>query len=411
MRTFALLGATLAALAAGSTAAADAALWTPPRAATNAGSAYQPVATVGGGGRLAIAWVRRIHSVNRAEVREGTPARGLTSATTVVDSSQHLVSDPTLAFLDHRGSLAFAWRRFLDGNHRIRGLVVSPGLRARSAETLTGVGESAYSPTFIHSPKSLETVALSWSRRTRSELSNLSTSGYARPVTVAAAPIVAVQVAYDGAGAQVAVWSDGADILEAERPAGALAFGPPRIVVTVANATVVTTSMPNGAVAAIWASGGILTAAVRPPGGQFTPPVEIAAVAGTVRDLTATANAAGEILVVYRDVARGALTGAVDLLRLAPDGAPLGPVAALAPSRVRSAATLAADGTSGAFAGWTIGGVVHAVRIAPGGILGRVHTFAESSDGSAAPRLVGMPSSGAVATWVSGGRIVYSVDR
>ncbi|HEY5199036.1 MAG TPA: hypothetical protein VIJ51_18600 [Solirubrobacteraceae bacterium] len=390
--------------------AAGASQWSATRTATSAGNSFEPVATVGGGNRLAIGWVRQLGGQNRTEIREGTPAGGLRSAALVLDSSAHLVDSPALAFLDHRGTLAVAWRRYLDGNHRIRGSIVSPSLTAGPTAGLSGGGESAYSPTFIHSPASFETVALGWSRRTISQLANVTTAGFASPAILPGAPIFGRVAAYDGAGTQVAVSTNGAEILDSERPAGAAAFAPAKPIAAAPNAEQLTSaSTPSGSVVAVWSQDGTLMASVRPAGGVFPAPVAIAPAGEDPRDITVTANSANEILVAYLPSVGGAPTGALRILRLGPGGAPVGAPITLASASVRSAPTLATD-TSAAFVGWSSGGVVHVVRISPGGIVGTVRSLAGRIVGGA-PTLAGMPSFGAVATWASNGRIVYSVYR
>ncbi len=392
-------------------ASAPAAQWSPTATATVAGNSFEPVASVGGGNRLAIAWVRQLAGRKRTELREGTPSKGLLGPALVLDSSTHLVDSPALAFLDHRGTLAVAWRRYLAGNHRIRGAIVSPALRPGPTAALSAGGESAYSPTFIHSPASFETVALGWSRRTFSQLADVTTTGFASPATLPGAPIFGPVAAYDGAGTQVAVSSDAKQILDTERPAGASGFGSSTAVAPAPGAgALISTSTPSGAVAAVWSTGGSLTAAVRPRGGVFGSPVEIAPAGEHPRGVGITADSANEILVAYLpSLANGAPSGALRVLRLGPTGAPLAGAITLASAGVSSAPTLATD-TSGAFVGWSAAGVVHVIRIAPGGILGRVQTLPGHIQGGA-PSLTGMPSFGAVATWSANGRIVYSVYR
>jgi len=391
-------------------AAAGASQWSPTRAATIAGASFEPVATVGGGNRLAIGWIRELHGVNRAEIREGTPAKGLQGASLVLDSQAHIVEDPTLAFLDHRGTLAVAWRRYLDGNDRIRGVIVSPSFKAGPTQALSGGGESGYSPTFIHSPASFETVALGWSRRTFSQLANVTTTGFSSPARLPGAPIFGPVAAYDGAGTQVSVSSNGQQILDTERPAGASGFGSPTVVAAAPSAEQLTsTSTPSGSVVAIFSVDGALMAAVRPQGGVFAAPTVIAPASEDPRNIAVTADSANEILVAYLPSVGGTVTGALRVLRLGPTGAPLGAAITLATASVHSPPSVATD-TSGAFVGWSSGGAVHVVRIAPGAIVGPVRTLA-ARIAEGAPSLTGMPSFGAVATWVSGGRIVYSVYR
>jgi hypothetical protein len=402
------IGAALAILLAGPSAA-GAARWSATRAATSAGSSFEPVATVGGGDRLAIGWIRALHGVNRAEIREGTPARGLQGPSLVLDSQAHVVEDPALAFLDHRGTLAVAWRRYLAGNDRIRGVIVSPSLRPGPTQALSGGGESGYSPTFIHSPASFETVALGWSRRTFSQLANVSTTGFASPARLPGAPIFGAVAAYDGAGTQVSVWSNGQQVLDTERPAGAPGFGASTVVAAAADAEqLVSASTPTGSVVAVFSVDGVLMAAVRPQGGVFGAPIAIAPASEDARNVAVTADSANEILVAYLPSVGGTVTGALRVLRLGPSGAPLGAAITLATASVHSPPSVATD-TSGAFVGWSSGGAVHVVRIAPGAIVGPVRTLTGPIASGAAPDLTGQPSFGAVATWVSGGRIVYSV--
>jgi hypothetical protein len=396
----------------GQPSVAGAGQWSPPRTATSAGSSFGSVATVGGGDRLAIGWVRQLDGRNRAEIREGTPSRGLSGPALVLDSSANLVDSPALAFLDHRGTLAVAWRRYFEGNHRIRGVIVSPTMKIGPTQALSGGGQSAYSPTFIHSPASFETVALGWSRRTISQLANVTTAGFQNPAVLPGAPIFGPVASYDGTGAEVSVSisADRQQILDTERPAGAATFGPSTPVASAADAEqLASSSTPAGSVVAVWSSGGALFAAVRPQGGVFAPAVEIAPASEDARDFALTADSANEIVVAYLPALDGLPTGALRFLRLGPTGAPVGTPITLASSGVHSAPTLATD-NSATFVGWSAGGVVHVVRIAAGGILGTVRSLAGRTNDSS-PSLTGMPSSGAVATWTSKGQIVYSVYR
>ncbi|HWH11570.1 MAG TPA: hypothetical protein VG165_10625 [Solirubrobacteraceae bacterium] len=412
--------AALAALAAGFPAAvvlgapacAGASQWSATRTATGAGSSSQPVASVGGGDRLAIGWIRRLGGLNRAELREGTPAGGLRGPALVLDAQTHLVDSPALAFLDHRGTLAVAWRRYLDGNHRIRGAIVSPAGRAGPVATLSGAGESAYSPTFIHSPASFETVALGWSRRTFSQLANVTTAGFASPLMLPGAPIFGAVAAFDGAGTEVAAPSNGQQILDTERPAGAASFSQPTVIAskpTDAGAGPAIASTPNGSVVAVWAQGTALMAAVRPQGGVFAAPVQIAPAGREPRFVVVTADSANEILVAYLLPSANLPSGSLEVLRLGPTGRPLAPAITLAATSVSSPPSVATD-NSGAFVGWSSGTAVHVIRIAPGGILGPVRTLPGPIEFDSLS-LTGMPSFGAVATWVSHDRIVYSVYR
>ena len=159
-----------------------------------------------------------------------------------------------------------------------------------------------------------------------------------------------------------------------------------------------------------WSVDGTLMSAVRPQGGVFGMPIAIAPAGEDPRDVAVTADSANEILVAYLPSVGGATTGALHVLRLGPGGAPIGAAITLAATSVRSPPTVATD-TSGAFVGWSSGGAVHVVRIAPGAIVGPVRTLSGRIASGAAPELTGMPSFGAVATWVSGGRIDYSVYR
>jgi hypothetical protein len=404
----AMSSSALAVLGAASPAGASG--WGPTRTATSAGLASQPVASVGGGDRLAIAWIRQLHGQNRTEVREGTPAGGLRGPALVLDSSAHLVEEPALAFLDHRGTLAVAWRRYLDGNHRVRGVIVSPAMKAGPTAALSGGGESAYSPTFIHSPSSFETVALGWSRRTFSQLANVSSTGFASPVTLPGAPIFGPVAAFDGAGTEVAVSSDGQQISDTERRAGAAGFGPSTVIAPAPDSEApVTASLADGSVVAVWSEDGALIASVRPQDGVFGAPVEIAPSSEEPRDVAVTGDSANEIVVAYLPSVRGLPTGALRVLRLGPTGVLLAPAITLASTGVSGAPSLASD-DSAAFVGWSAGGAVRVLRIAPGGILGTVRTLPGRIEYDSLT-LAGMPSFGAVATWVSGNRIDYSVYR
>ena len=217
-----------------------------------------------------------------------------------------------------------------------------------------------------------------------------------------------------------------------------------------------------GEVVAAWTQGGRLLIAVAPPGGAFGAPVELAP-SGSPRQPMVAAGADGRVLVAWLAAASGRT--AVEAASRAPDGTfgatiPLvapdarAPVLAAAsngelllayldasgPTRAghvgtdrascgcsacgrtarRSAGRCASAGPSERTIGaglavkpsgtqvvWPTTSSVRARRVAPGGRRGRVFVLSSLGvDGAAVPAVAGGVAGGAVAAWVSRGRVV-----
>jgi hypothetical protein len=405
--------------AALTTPSVAAAAWTPPAAATRAGQAFGPAVAVGVRKQLTVAWVRTLHGRQRVELRRGTVDGGLRGPALVLDRSTHFVQAPVLIPVGGDGAVAVAWLRYTPqtgsnrGNHRLRGVIIAADGSMGPVRNLSGGGESAYDPSFAAGGDGR--VVLAWSRRTFSQVADVTADGFDAVVRLGGAPIFGPFVAIDGMGAEVAarfLTTPGSQIFEADRPPGATAFGPDRVAAAaVSGRDIRVVGLRSGAVIATWTqTGGAIMAALRPPGGAFGPPVQVIEESERPRDVTVSDDAAGEILVAYRRGAPGEGHGVLRFVRLTADGASVGARRDITLDGGTSAPVLAADGTSGAFFGWSVRGLLRVRRFAPGGIGGTTVTLGRSDD-RLAPALAGKRTMGAVVAWISGGRIMVSATR
>jgi hypothetical protein len=338
--------------------------------ATVAGISSSPSVSVDARGRLAMGWVRTLGRERRAEVRHGTLRGGVRSRAIVLDRSTHNVDTVAVAFTPD-GVLAAAWRRYLDGAQRVRGATVSTDGSTSGPFELTPDGRrSAYRD-----------------------------------------------------GTTVVAWTERGRVLAAQAPAG-LPFGPaaqlsgagfsraPQLTVT-----------RDGDVVAAWLSnagqGNAVDIAVRPPAGAFGAATQVVGPAQSAFGARLAATSAGEVLLAWINTnAPNGFTGergTVRLQRLGADERPVGPRIQLSPDGIRaSAPVLVHDGAGSALAGWagsrSGGGAVQVRRIVPGGILGPVRTLSRGGVGTSTPALAAVDGR-AVATWVAGGDVRYSLYR
>jgi hypothetical protein len=421
----ALLLATTALAGAVLPASASAASWTPSRAATSRGVAFEPSVAADARGRLAMGWMRRLGSDNRAEVRQGTLRAGLRGDANVLDSVARNMDSVTVGF-GADGVLAVMWRRLLNRAQRIRGATVSTGGSTSGPFELTGDGtQSAYDPRLVAGADgSLRGV---WARRSTSESALVTGTSFGSPVALPSPGNgVAPAVVVDRDGTTVVAWADRGRMLTAQAPAGG-AFAP-----TVALADLGYARDPQlaltaaGAVVAVWTAsaghGNALIGAVRPPGeAGFGAGFPIVGETAHATGPRLAATSAGEVLVAYvssrTERAYGSSSGRVQMARLGADGRPAGgPPVLLSPDGVRAISpAIASDGTGSAFAGWSDARpgrrAVQVRRIAPGAILGAVRTLGGGDIASSAPPVLAGAAGRGVAAWVRSGHVRYSVYR
>jgi hypothetical protein len=377
----------IVALALGPSAAC-AASWSAPQALTRSGDAFQPALANGTNGGVAVAYLRQLGSATRVELRNGT-LRGTLRAPVVLDSSTHAVFDPAVA-INFDGRSVVAWRRFFEGNHRVRATSVRRDGRVGTVKQLSGGGESAYEPVFP--PSADGQVYLTWPRRTFGQFVPFA-GGVFQPFTSSAggaignSPVAAV----DATGAIVLVWESGGAIMTATgRPGGS--FSAPTQLAAAGDAPQATV-LPDGTVVAAWRTNAGIEAAARPSGGAFGAPVAVAG--GSTLAMRIVASSAGEVMVAYVDATRQ-----LWLQRVTPALARVGSPFDLAPGQQTLDVALAHD-PSAVFVSWSerSSGAIHVRRLAPGGIFGSIRTIAPRS------LLRGHPpatAAGAVA-WVNGG--------
>ena len=367
--------------------AASAASWSVPQALTRSGDVFQPALANGTNGGVAVAYLRQLGSTTRTELRNGT-LRGTLRAPVVLDSSTHAIFDPAVA-INFDGRSVVAWRRYFDGNHRVRATSVRRDGRVGSVKQLSGGGESAYEPVFP--PSADGQVYLTWPRRTFGQFVPFA-GGVFQPFTSSAGAAIGNEpvAAIDATGAIVLVWESGGKIMSATgRPGGSFSAPAQLAAGHAPQATV----LREGTVVAAWHSDSGIVAAARPSGGAFGAAVTVAT--GTTLAMHVIASAAGEVMVAYVDPARH-----LWLQRLTPALARVGSPFDLAPGQQTVDAALARD-PSAVFVSWSEreSGAIHVRRLAPGGIFGSIRTIAPRS------LLRGHPpatAAGAVA-WVNGG--------
>jgi hypothetical protein len=283
-----------------------------------------------------------------------------------------------------------AWRRYFDGNHRVRATSVRRDGHVGPVRQRSGGGESAYDPAFL--PSADGQVYLRWPRRTfgqfvpfaNGEFEPFASSAFAG---IGDDPAAAV----DSTGTIVLVWQAGGHVMSATgRPGGA--FSAPRELAPAGRDPQATVT-PDGVVVAAWTTDAGIVAASRPPAGDFGAPVAV--VDGPASQARIIASAAGEVMVAFVDASRH-----LGLQRLTPGLARVGAVFDLGAGDESLGVALARD-PSAVFASWSerATGAVHVRRLAPAGIFGAPHTIAPRS------LLRGHPpatAAGAVA-WVNGG--------
>jgi hypothetical protein len=380
-----LLALIALAIAPGGAAAAS---WSAPQALTRTGDAFTPALSNGTNGGVAVAYTRMLGSVQRVELRNGT-LRGTLRAPVVLDSSSHAVFGPAVT-INFDGRAVVAWRRFLDGNHRIRATSVRRDGHVGPVRALSGGGESAYDPAFL--PSADGQVYLAWPRRTFGQFAPFANGGF-QPLTSASfggvgnAPVAAV----DSTGTIVVVWSEAGRVMTAEgRPGGA--FSAP-LQLAAEGSEPQATVTPDGVVVAMWRTRSGLVAASRPSGAGFGAPVTV--VDGATAAARVIASSASEVMVAYVDGTRQ-----LRLQRLTPALVRVGAPFDLGAGDVTVGVAVARDG-SAVFAAWSerSTGAVRVRRLAPGGIFGPPRTIAPRS------LLRGHPpatAAGALA-WVNGG--------
>jgi hypothetical protein len=396
----------VAALALPSSALAG---WSAPELLTQSGSAYGVSVAADVQGDAGVAYVRTLDGRNRAELRRGS-VRGKLASPVILNTSPHAMDTSALAFDADRNATT-AWRQYVDGNDRVWGAYVDRQGRRGSLLHVTGGGESAYEPTFAvgAGPSPL----LVWGRRTSAGAAAPDNGGYLRYHSLNG-PSVDVSMTTTADGAVTAAWASGGVAYAATlaRPTGSWT-APQQLsdpaAGTVASTPVLTVAR-NGNVLAAWTAsnaGGIeLDAAVRPAGaGAFGPPAQVVDPGDYARTPRLATMASGEVLLTYLATRGHTSSGPVELVRLSPSAQVLQRLTLTGSGETASVSALAADGTSGAFAAWAENGpdrgVMRAVRIAPGGIVGSVKTLSSTGDPESLPALAGLPTGGALLAWPS----------
>jgi hypothetical protein len=378
---------TLLALAVAPSSAA-AASWSAPQALTRAGDVFSPALANGTNGGVAVAYLRQLGSAERVELRNGTLS-GTLRAPVVLDSSTHAIFDPAVT-INFDGRSVVAWRRYFEGNHRVRATSVRRDGHVGPVRHLSGGGESAYAPAFL--PSADGQTYLGWPRRTFGQFVPFA-NGRFQPFTSSAFAAIGNEpvAAVDSTGTIVLVWEAAGQVMTATgRPGGA--FSAPSVLAAAGRDPQVTV-LSDGSVVAAWTTDAGIVAAARPPGGAFGTPLTV--VDGAASAARIIGSPGGEVLVAYVDGSRQ-----LRLQRVTPALARVGATIPLGAGDETSGVALARDG-SAVFAAWTVrsSGAVRVRRIAPGGIIGPVRTLAPRS------LLRGRPpttAAGAVA-WVNGG--------
>jgi hypothetical protein len=312
-----------------------------------------------------------------------------------------------------------AWRRYLEGNHRLRAAAVSARGRVTGPVELTGGGSSAYDPAFA--PTADGSLLLSWTRRTAGYLRGFADGRFgAALVAVGPSP-------QDFAGAQgsdgvpVAAWVAGGQVLTAQGTSEgsfgapvAISGAPPRPLKPIMAVT------DQGDVVVVWhdfsathGPGGALWGAVRPAGRAFGPAVELVPASEDARSAAVVGTSAGEVLVAY--VARPSVYGgAVRLARFDDALRPSGTPRTLSPRGASVRRLTIGAGSSAAFAAWATVGpgsdAIQAIRIAPGGILSHVSTI-DRGDQLRPPVLAVNASSQALLAWMRPGGAIRAAIR
>ncbi len=220
----------------------------------------RPVAAIGPTGRAVLAWSAN----NAAYGARRTPTRGFGEPFGLY-KQDHAVGFATVAF-DADGSALFAFRRYVEGNHRVLGATLRPSGSRTRAISLSGPGSSAYDPTFATPPSGTlaDHPTLLWWRRD-------------------AFPPMRVQLA-DSIGGRLLV-SSNATLPDSSQSRYAQAA--------------------DGTVLAATASSGRVTVAARAPGAAFTTPAVLSDGAGTVRDADVSIGGNGTIAVSWRRFVAG----------------------------------------------------------------------------------------------------------
>jgi hypothetical protein len=405
------------ALAALAPATASGAVWGAPRTVASSGDSYSPSVALDARGRAAVAYVRFLGGVQRAEVRRGG-LRSWLGAPVILDRSTHAVDSTAVAF-GQQGLAVTAWRRYRAGNHRLRAATVSSSGRVTGPLELTDGGSSAYDPAFA--PTAGGSLLLSWTRRASGFLRGFADGRFGPSLGATGPSPQGFAGAQGGDGVPVAAWAAGGRLVTAQAtPAGS--FAPPAAIPGAppqpsAPAMAVT---DQGDVVVVWrdvsAGAGALWGALRPAGGAFGPAVELVPASEDARAAAVVGTSAREVLVAYVARAPGAITGGpVRLARFDDALRPTGAPRTLSPPGATVQRLTIGAGASGAFAAWaTVGAgpdAVQAIRIAPGGILSHVTTI-DRGDQVRPPVLAVNASSQAILAWMRpGGDIRASIRR
>ncbi|MGZ6705652.1 MAG: hypothetical protein ACXVFN_01735 [Solirubrobacteraceae bacterium] len=402
----ALLAALVLAVTPGGAAAAVA--WSPPRAVTSSGAAFEPAVAVGTRGTLGVAYVHETRGERRIELRRGS-AKEL-GRTVVLDRARR-VDSPALTFAG--GTTVAAWIRQRASNRGVWWTRVPAGAGAGTPRQLGG-------PPHQYEPRFPAPDALLFNTRATATVSPVTSGG-----TIGAGVKLPRGATFDATvaalpdGSRVAAWSERGVVFTAREATGASGFGAPTRLSDPGKYArspqlAVTT---DGHAVAVWTQSHVLESASLAPGAAaFGAPQELALATAGVDAPRAIATTAGDVLVAYVSAPDGALAGALDVLRLRPDGRAATSTKTLTATGERTrAAALAVDSSAGWVAWATAGTGRHAVRmarVAPGLIVSAPRTVSGSDSVVSAPPAIAMDlSSRGVIAWATTSGRIHAVTR
>lgn len=384
-----------------------------------------PVAAIGPDGRAVLAWSAK----NTAYGARRSSSRGFGEPFALY-KQRSAVGFNTVTF-DADGNALFAFRRFVERNHRILGATLRPGGSRTSAISLSGPGSSAYEPTFATPPGGTyaDDPTLTWWRRNNP----------------AGLPPTRVQLARAANGRLLASENDSLpssfDARYAQLPDGVLlgATTTRSSVVVVARAAGGSFSAPqtldsgdgpfrdadisvgvDGTVAVAWlrfdGSTYRMFVAVRRPGRAFEPAVAVSGVDERAVAPRVVVTSRGSVRAAYLASPPGNRGSAAGRLRLVTVGGAGAAVTAGAQRAIEF--DVAADARGGVTLAWTrrdgrsFGGAVYARAVTPSGRLGsRQQLTGRGEDARGIDLAVGAAGDGVVAWQTADGRLLRAARR
>ncbi len=368
-----------------------------------------PVAAIGPGGVAVLAWSAH----NAAYGARRTARRGFGEPFALY-KQVHAVGFATVAY-DAHGSALFAFRRYVERNHRILGATLRPSGSRTDAISLSGPGSSAYEPTFASPPAGMlaaDPVALWWRRDatppTRVQLARsfggrlLVSANDTLPDAAGAA------YAQTADGTILAATATGGRVTLSERLPGA-AFGPAAVLTegpgTVRDADVAVGG--DGTVAVSWRRYVAATyrtfVSVRRPAGSFAPAVAVSGADERAVSPRVCVTSDGVVRVAFLTTAPGNAGPRSGRLRLTTlDGANR---TVTAGSQTATAFDIAADGRRGVTLLWQrherghVGGAVLVRAVTPAGSLGKRQVLTRPGEDASGIDLAVAAGGDALAAW------------